>query len=98
MMPLSPSDRAELERLQTDNVRQRLDHAGPGPGAVVPGLGPQFGMTRSDVEEWLAEKNREAAKLQLNIFWWAKAGALIAGIGILVAIVIAIIPYVLPTK
>src|ERR1700677_1841324 len=96
-VPLSPSDGSELEGLQTANVRQRLDHAGPGASSVVPGLRPQFGMTRSDVEEWLAEKSREAANLQLNILWWAKAGALIAGGGILVAIAIAIIPHILST-
>jgi hypothetical protein len=45
-MPLSPNDLAMLERLGTDNVRQRLDHAGPGAGAVIPGLGPHPGMTR----------------------------------------------------
>ena len=45
-MPLSPDDRAELERRGVDNIRQRLDHAGAGSGSVVPGLGPNFGMTR----------------------------------------------------
>jgi hypothetical protein len=71
-MPLSESDRAELERLGVDNVRQRLV-PGSGGGSVVPGLGPGFGMTRGDVEEWLAEKSQEAAKLQLKILWWARA-------------------------
>ena len=97
-MPLSPNDRATLERLGTDNVRQRLDHAGPGPGAVVPGLGEQFGMTRSNVEEWLAEEGRKAAKLQLDILWWAKAAAIIGAVGIGVTIAIAAMPYVFPTK
>jgi hypothetical protein len=32
-MPLSRSDRAELDRLGVDNVRQRLDSSGPGGGA-----------------------------------------------------------------
>jgi hypothetical protein len=32
-----------------------------------------FGMTRGDVEQWLAERNREATKLQLDTLWWAKA-------------------------
>jgi hypothetical protein len=94
-MPLSPSDRAELDRLGVDNVRQRLDFSGPGTGAVVPGLGPGFGMTRGDVEEWLAEKGREAAKLQLDILWWAKAAAWIGLIGILVTIAIAVLPLLL---
>jgi hypothetical protein len=38
-MPLSLSDRAELDRLGVDNVRQRLV-PGSGGGSVVSGLGP----------------------------------------------------------
>jgi hypothetical protein len=97
-MPLCPDDRAELERRGIGNVRQRLDHAGPGSGSVVPGLGPNFGMTRSDVEDWLSEKDRAAANLQTNILWWAKAAAWISGASILVAVVIAALSYVFPTK
>ena len=58
-MPLSPSDRAELGRLGADNVRHRLSYAGPSRDAVITSLGPGFGMTRGDVEEWLAEKSQE---------------------------------------
>lgn len=32
-------------------------------------------MTRGDIEEWLAERSHEAAKLQLDILWWAKTSA-----------------------
>jgi hypothetical protein len=93
-MPLSPSDRAELDRLGVENVRQRLDFSGRGGGALEPGLGSGFGMTRGDVEEWLAARSREAAKLQVDILWWAKAAAVIGGIGILVTIAIAAASFV----
>jgi hypothetical protein len=92
-MSLSLSDRTELDRLGIDNVRLKIAYAGPGPGSVVPGLGPGFGMTRSDVEEWLAEQSRDASRLQLNILWWAKAAAWISLFGIVVAMVIAGLAY-----
>jgi hypothetical protein len=61
------------------------------------GLGPGFGVTRGDVEEWLAERTREAAKLQLDTLWWAKAAAwisgIVGGICILVAIALASLPH-----
>jgi hypothetical protein len=46
-------------------------------------------MTRGDVEDWLAEQTREAARQQADILWWAKAAAFIGLLGIIVAIVIA---------
>jgi hypothetical protein len=95
-MPLSSSDRAELDRLGVDNVRHRLAFSNSGGGAVVPGLGPGFGMTRSDVEEWLAEKSREATKLQLNILWWAKAAFWVGVTSILVMLAITALSYIWP--
>jgi hypothetical protein len=95
-MPLSESDRAELERLGVDNVRQRLV-PGSGGGSVVPGLGPGFGMTRGDVEEWLAEKSQEAAKLQLKILWWARAAFWVGVTSILVTLAITALSYIFPT-
>jgi hypothetical protein len=94
-MPLSATDRAELDRLGVENVRQRVAYCGPGTGATIPGLGTGVGMMRGDVEEWLADKERKGAKLQHDILWWAKAAALIGIIGIVVAIAIAILPYLL---
>jgi hypothetical protein len=38
---------------------------------VISFFGPGFGMTRGDVERWLAEKSQEGTKLQLNILWAA---------------------------
>ena len=63
-MPLSQSDRAELDRLGADNVRHRLSYSGPSRDAVIGSFGPGFSMTRGDVEEWLVEKSQEATKLQ----------------------------------
>jgi hypothetical protein len=88
-MPLSRNDRTELDRLGIENVRLKLAHAGPAAGSVVPGLGPGFGMTRSDVEDWLAERTQEAAKLQADTLWWAKLAAIVGIVGIVVAIMIA---------
>jgi hypothetical protein len=104
-MPLSESDRAELERLGVDNVRQRLVPGSgggsvvpsSGGGSVVPGLGPGFGMTRGDVEEWLAEKSQEAAKLQLKILWWARAAFWVGVTSILVTLAITALSYIFPT-
>jgi hypothetical protein len=90
-MALSETDRAELNRLGIDNVRLKLAYAGPGPGSLVPGLGPGYGMTRSDVEDWLAERSRADAKQQSDILRWAKAATWLAGIGIVVAIIIALL-------
>ena len=95
-MPLSESDRAELERLGVDNVRQKLV-PGAGGDSVVPGLGPGFGMTRGDVEEWLAEKSQEAAKLQLKILWWARAAFWVGVTSILVMLAITALSYIFPT-
>lgn len=92
-MPLSPTDRVELDRLTVENVRLKLAYAGPGPGSVVPGLGPGFGMTRGDVEDWLAEQSRAATTLQSKILWWAKAAAWVGAVGILVGIAIAVLPH-----
>jgi len=87
-----------LERLGAENVRQRLDHAGPGGGAEVPGLE----MTRSDVEAWLAGEDRATVKLQAErqaqTLWWAKAATVIAGAGIVVSIIIAVVGYIWPAK
>jgi hypothetical protein len=55
-------------------------------------------MTRSDVEEWLAQEDRAAQKLQLDILWWAKAAACLGAVGIVVAVAIAAVGYIWPTK
>jgi hypothetical protein len=90
-MTLSATDRAELERLGLDNVKMKLGYAGPGPGAAVIGLGPGFGMTRGDVEEWVAEQTRAATKLQIDTLRWAKAAAWIGVAGIAVSAALAVL-------
>jgi hypothetical protein len=94
-MPIGGENRAELDRLGVENVRLQLMHAGPSRGSVVPGLGKrpdqQFGMTRGDVEDWLAEQTRVAARQQADILWWAKAAAIIGLAGIAVAIIVAVL-------
>jgi hypothetical protein len=95
-MALSENDRAKLDRLGIENVKLKLTDAEPGPQSAVPGLGPGLDVTRGDIEEWLSEQSRKAAKQQDDILWWTKAATLVAaigvaaiGIGIAVAIVIA---------
>ena len=95
-MPLSQSDRAELDRLGADNVRHRLSYAGPSKDAVITSLGPGFCMTRGDVEEWLAEKSQEDSKLQHDILWWAKAATWIGVRSILVMIALTALSYIWP--
>jgi|SRR5262249_50846960 len=100
-MPLTPEQRAELERLTVSYVRQQLPYAGAGPGAVVPGLGNGT-MLRGDVAEWVAEKDRELqraqtqlqraqAQLQESTLFWAKVAAWAGVAGIIVAIIIAVL-------
>jgi hypothetical protein len=52
-------------------------------------------MLRSDVEDWLFEKETQASKkiiqLQEDTLRWAKLAAWIGVVGILVAIVIAVL-------
>jgi hypothetical protein len=96
-MPLSQSDRAELDRLGADNVRHRLSYSGPGRDAVIGSFGPGFSMTRGDVEEWLVEKSQEATKLQRDILWWAKAATWVGVTIILVMIALTALSYIFPT-
>lgn len=57
-MALTTGERAVLEAAGAANVRDRLRYAGPGRGAVVPGLASGE-FSRGDVEDWLAGKERE---------------------------------------
>ena len=95
-MPLSESDRAELERLGVDNVRQRLV-PGSGGGSVVPGLGPGFGMTRGDVEEWLAEKSLRKLLSYSAIFFGGQRPRTWIGVtNILVMIALTALSFIWP--
>jgi|GEM_PF-4919834 hypothetical protein len=89
-MSLSDADREELERVGPENVRSKLAYAGTGRGATVPGLGKGM-MLRGDVEDWLAERVRESAKLEADTLFFTKAAFWIGGLGLLVAIIIALL-------
>ena len=86
-MPLSANDRAELDRLGIENVRLKLAYAGPGAGSVVPGCGPGFGMTRGNVEEWLAEQLALAEKRDRQRFETIRGWTIAAAVAGIVAAV-----------
>ena len=60
-MALTPEQRAELEKHGPETVRIKLLQGGADRGAAIPGFttGPYRTLTRSDVEDWLAEKQAE---------------------------------------
>ena len=63
-MALTTEQRAELEKHRPESVRIKLLQGGADRGAAIPGFttGPYRTLTRSDVEDWLAEKQAGAAK------------------------------------
>jgi hypothetical protein len=86
-MPLTPEQRAELEAFGPEYVRDKMNlSAGAGPGAAVPGFKSSSAgnLTRADVEEWLVEKHREAARIEHRTLRWAK----IAGWAAILAVLI----------
>jgi hypothetical protein len=93
-MPLTHAQRQELERLTVGHVRLLLAYAGAGPEAVVPGLGDGT-MLRSDVAQWVNEKDRDSRQAQRQLraitLDWAKVGTWTGAAGIIVAIIIAAI-------
>jgi hypothetical protein len=92
-MPLTPAQVDMLNKLGAPNVRRRLQYAGAGSGSLVPGLSSPD-PSRIDIEEWLAQRDREASKLQTDTLWYAKAafwGTISVGIaGIIVTIFAAL--------
>ena len=89
-MPLSDADSEELERLAPDKIRSKLASVGAGRGATVPGLGDGM-MLRGDVEDWLAERDRESAKREADTLFFNKAAAWMAGLALLLATIIALL-------
>lgn len=99
MVMLTNEQRAELEALGPETVRAKLIQPGAGRGADLSGfktgiLGGH--LTRGDVEDWLADKHIEEARVQNSTLRWAKiagwagiAGALIALASIIVTIRLA---------
>jgi hypothetical protein len=54
-MPLSPEQRIACERAGVDEVRAKMNYAGPSPNAVVPGLGDGL-ILRQDAADWIKEQ------------------------------------------
>jgi hypothetical protein len=73
---LTPEQRAELEALGPENVREKLSLSRPGRGAAVAGFKTGHfsagDLTRGDIEDWLAEKHVEDAAIRNSILRWAK--------------------------
>ena len=95
-MPLTPEQREELERRGVAYVRRQLSYAGRDDEAVVPNLKTEHGfMLRGDVATWLEKRDQEAQakaeRLQAKTLFWAKAAAFVSGVGIIVAIGIALL-------
>ena len=84
---ISAADRAKMETRGVGTVRQNLHRTNPAPDQVVPGLGIQ----RWIVEQWLAEQDRKAARLQ----YWILGAAIVAA---LAAIAGVLAPYVFPPR
>lgn len=56
-MTLSAMQRDACERAGVEEVRAKMTYAGPGDGAVVPGLGDGL-ITRNDAARWIQEQGR----------------------------------------
>ena len=77
-------------------MRRQLSYAGRDDEAVVPNLKTEHGfMLRGDVATWLEKKDQEAQaraeKLQAKTLFWAKAAALLSGVGIVVGVIVALL-------
>jgi hypothetical protein len=83
-MALTTEQRAELEKHGPETVRIKLLQGGADRGAAIPGFttGPYRTLTRSDVEDWLVEKQAEAAKNQRQTLQWAIIAGLAAIAGV----------------
>jgi hypothetical protein len=87
---LTDEQRAELEALGPETVRIKLLQAGAGRGAALSGFkfGGAFGITRRDVEDWLAEKHAEEAVERKSTLQWAKIAGWAAIVSIAVTVVL----------
>src|SRR5262249_6984854 len=56
-MTLSPEQRAACEQAGVEEVRRKMNHAGPGDGAAVPGLGDGL-ITVKAAACWIREQER----------------------------------------
>jgi hypothetical protein len=70
---LTDEQRAELEALTPEVVQIKLIQSGAGPGAAVQGFkSAPLGLTRSDVEAWLAENFVKETRDGKSTLCWAK--------------------------
>jgi hypothetical protein len=92
-MALTPDQGAELEAHGPETVRIKLLQGGADRGAAIPGFatGTYRTLTRSDVEDWLAEKQAQAASVQRRTLRWA----IIAGCTRIAGVVVGIIGIVI---
>lgn len=92
-MALDPRIRAELDRRGPANVRELLrTRTGPGDrDPVALQLAGADDASRSDVEDWLREKEREAEAVGRDTLKWAKRAGYAAIVGVIVAAVSTII-------
>jgi hypothetical protein len=84
-MALTDEQRAELDALDIETIHGKLRLAGPGQGAAVAGFktGP-LGLTRSDVEAYLAERVVRELKAQRRA---SITSLLVAVVGVVATIV-----------
>jgi hypothetical protein len=84
-MTLTSDQRAVLDRYTIEDLGQQLRYAGPGPGAVVPGLGDNM-MSRGDVQAYIFEREHKAARTQRRL---PRVSILVTVIGIVVSATVA---------
>jgi hypothetical protein len=93
-MPLEPAAREKLEQRGVDSVRALLiSHVGSGRTAAVQ-LDTGVLANRSDVEDWLRQKESNSGR-------WIKTGTIAAIVGAIAAIaaaVLAFLAWVFPIK
>jgi hypothetical protein len=77
-MSLTREQRAELEGLGPELVRQKLLGAGVAPGTAVKGFKTASYLLRGDIEDWLTEKQSEGMIVQRHTLW---AAMIAAGVG-----------------
>ena len=86
--------RKALDRLGTDVVKARLRNVGAAAGAQFPlGVPGTASPPCGYVEEWLAEKEHDRAKLETQRFrvlkWIATASVVVSALGILASIILS---------
>ena len=82
---LTAEERAALDALDPEIVRMRLLESGTGPGASLPGFNVKGGITRSNIEEWLIEKHKEAAALERSRYRRVLLWTVVAAVAAIIA-------------